>query len=140
VAINYRRKIYIIFLVLFFHFYVSGGILCSPWAKPGSKHPVTLDVLYEQNPGYQFSLSKIFPRVRISGKEVFPFDMLFSFYVEHITNLNGISCRYYPTCSSYASQAIKKYGILQGMVMGAERLMRCHEYQTDDIYDPVIRW
>jgi hypothetical protein len=46
------------------------------------------------------------------------------------------SCRYYPSCSQYAIEAIGKYGALKGGWMAAKRLMRCHPWGGHG-HDPV---
>ncbi len=46
------------------------------------------------------------------------------------------SCRFTPSCSLYTLQAIEKYGLLKGCLMGAWRLLRCHPF-SDGGYDPV---
>lgn len=46
------------------------------------------------------------------------------------------SCRFTPTCSEYAAEAIGKYGFLKGLVLGVKRLLRCHPFTTGG-YDPV---
>lgn len=46
------------------------------------------------------------------------------------------SCRFTPTCSEYAIQAIEKYGALRGVYLGARRLLRCHPFHAGG-YDPV---
>ncbi len=46
------------------------------------------------------------------------------------------SCRFTPTCSEYAMQAIEKYGALRGVYLAARRLLRCHPFHTGG-YDPV---
>jgi uncharacterized protein len=45
-------------------------------------------------------------------------------------------CKYYPTCSAYAVQAIRAYGILRGVVLAAWRLVRCNPWSHGG-YDPV---
>ena len=46
------------------------------------------------------------------------------------------SCRFTPSCSLYTLQAIEKYGLLKGGLMGAWRLLRCHPFSVGG-YDPV---
>jgi uncharacterized protein len=46
------------------------------------------------------------------------------------------SCRFEPTCSGYAEQAIEKYGLIKGGWMGVKRIARCHPWNPGG-YDPV---
>ena len=62
---------------------------------------------------------------------------LIRFYQKHISPLSPPRCRYYPTCSSYAYQAISKYGALKGGWLALRRLLRCHPFSKHDYYDPV---
>ena len=48
----------------------------------------------------------------------------------------GASCRFYPSCSSYAIEAIEKYGALKGSYLMLSRLGRCHPW-CDGGHDPV---
>ena len=45
-------------------------------------------------------------------------------------------CKYHPTCSAYAMQAIERYGILRGAVLASWRLLRCNPFSHGG-YDPV---
>jgi putative membrane protein insertion efficiency factor len=47
-------------------------------------------------------------------------------YQRAISPALGNRCRYYPSCSEYAVQAIRSYGILRGLVLAAWRLLRCN--------------
>lgn len=46
------------------------------------------------------------------------------------------SCRFYPTCSEYAAEAVGKYGVLKGAVLSVKRILRCHPFHPGG-YDPV---
>ena len=62
---------------------------------------------------------------------------LIRFYMYRISPACPPRCRYYPTCSVYAYQAINKYGALKGGWLAFKRLMRCHPFSKHDYYDPV---
>jgi len=48
------------------------------------------------------------------------------------------SCRYVPTCSEYAMEAIERFGVLPGCMMALRRILRCHPFAKSG-YDPVVR-
>jgi putative membrane protein insertion efficiency factor len=48
----------------------------------------------------------------------------------------GERCKYYPSCSEYAAQAVNQYGILRGLVLGGWRLLRCNPWSRGG-FDPV---
>ena len=58
------------------------------------------------------------------------------FYTYCISPLTPPSCRFTPTCSEYAVEAIKKYGPLRGGWLALKRLARCHPWGGSG-YDPV---
>lgn len=62
---------------------------------------------------------------------------LIRFYQRHISVCTPPSCRFTPTCSAYAYQAINKYGALKGGYLALRRLLRCHPFYKGDYYDPV---
>ena len=61
---------------------------------------------------------------------------LVAFYRKFISPLKKPCCRFYPTCSCYAEQAIKKYGPVKGCGMAAYRILRCNPFCRGG-YDPV---
>ena len=62
---------------------------------------------------------------------------LIRFYQRHISPNTPPSCRFRPTCSAYAKEAIEKYGALKGGWLALRRLLRCHPFYKGDFYDPV---
>lgn len=59
-----------------------------------------------------------------------------SFYKYCISPLTPASCRYVPTCSEYAVQALKKYGPFKGFYLAVKRILRCHPWGGSG-YDPL---
>lgn len=59
------------------------------------------------------------------------------FYRKHISPYTPPACRFTPTCSEYAYQAITKYGACKGGWLAVKRLCRCHPFYKGDVYDPV---
>ncbi|MDR2775552.1 MAG: membrane protein insertion efficiency factor YidD [Tannerella sp.] len=58
------------------------------------------------------------------------------FYKYCISPFTPASCRYTPTCSEYAVEALKKYGPLKGCRLAIKRILRCHPWGGSG-YDPV---
>ena len=58
------------------------------------------------------------------------------FYQRAISPLTPPSCRFTPTCSEYAVQALRKHGPLKGLYLAVRRLLRCHPWEGNG-YDPV---
>ena len=61
---------------------------------------------------------------------------LIRFYQRHISPALGPHCRYVPTCSQYAVEAIEKHGALKGGFLALRRILRCHPFHPGG-YDPV---
>jgi putative membrane protein insertion efficiency factor len=64
------------------------------------------------------------------------FLMLIKFYQAVISPHTGARCRFYPSCSAYAAEAIEKYGALRGISLAVRRILRCHPFHAGG-YDPV---
>jgi putative membrane protein insertion efficiency factor len=64
---------------------------------------------------------------------------LIRFYQRFISPATPPSCRFIPTCSEYAKQAVEKYGAARGSILAAKRLSKCHPFhkQKSIEYDPV---
>ena len=57
-------------------------------------------------------------------------------YQVSISPMLGDRCRFHPTCSEYAKEAIATHGILRGIALAVRRLLRCHPWR-DGGFDPV---
>jgi uncharacterized protein len=57
-------------------------------------------------------------------------------YQRLLSPLFGSRCKYYPSCSEYAAQAISRFGILRGVVLAGWRLLRCNPWSHGG-FDPV---
>lgn len=53
-----------------------------------------------------------------------------------VSPILGERCKYYPSCSAYALQAVQRFGILRGLVLAVWRLLRCNPW-SDGGFDPV---
>ena len=62
--------------------------------------------------------------------------VMLRFYKREISPMLPPCCRYTPTCSEYAMQAVEKYGAVKGGWLPAKRILRCHPFHEGG-YDPV---
>tara|TARA_B100000676_G_C17330097_1_gene460963 strand:- start:150 stop:407 length:258 start_codon:yes stop_codon:yes gene_type:complete len=67
-------------------------------------------------------------------KQIFVF--FIKCYQFFLSPILGSNCRYSPTCSEYAKQAIDKYGIVYGVLLSLKRILRCQPWGKSG-YDPV---
>ena len=56
--------------------------------------------------------------------------------ISPIFSFFGVHCKFYPTCSEYTKQAIEKYGVIKGGVLGIWRIFRCNPFSKGG-YDPL---
>ncbi|MBN1637223.1 MAG: membrane protein insertion efficiency factor YidD [Deltaproteobacteria bacterium] len=61
---------------------------------------------------------------------------LIRFYQHFISPVLPSTCRFYPTCSSYAIEAISRYGLTKGMLKASCRIIKCNPFHPGG-YDPV---
>ena len=64
---------------------------------------------------------------------------MIEFYQKYISvwfEHKNIRCKYYPTCSEYTKQAIEKYGVCKGIILGIARILRCNPFSKGG-YDPL---
>ncbi len=62
---------------------------------------------------------------------------LIRFYQTALSPLSPPRCRFLPTCSEYAVEAVEKYGAAKGGWLALKRICRCHPFYKGDRYDPV---
>jgi uncharacterized protein len=66
----------------------------------------------------------------------FLFLFIIKVYQLTLSPLLGPACRFYPSCSEYAYDAINKYGVMRGFFLAVKRLLRCHPFHPGGI-DPI---
>jgi putative membrane protein insertion efficiency factor len=59
-------------------------------------------------------------------------------YKQWLSPVLPVACRYVPTCSEYAEEAIERYGVVRGSAMAVWRLLRCNPFGGSG-YDPVVK-
>ena len=62
--------------------------------------------------------------------------LLLRSYQYAVRPLLGANCRFYPSCSDYAKEAIERHGALQGLWLAMRRVAKCHPYHPGG-FDPV---
>jgi len=65
--------------------------------------------------------------------------LLLRAYRAAISPLYGDVCRYYPSCSAYALQAIQEHGLAIGTVLGVRRIARCHPWAAGGVDDVPLK-
>ncbi|MGI6200528.1 MAG: membrane protein insertion efficiency factor YidD [Christensenellales bacterium] len=62
---------------------------------------------------------------------------LIALYRRYVSPIKPATCRFYPTCSSYAYQAVARFGAVKGGLLALRRILRCHPLHDGAYYDPV---
>jgi len=62
--------------------------------------------------------------------------LLITLYQKIVSPFFPPSCRFYPTCSQYARDALMKHGAVKGLYLAVRRLLKCHPFHAGG-YDPV---
>ncbi len=62
--------------------------------------------------------------------------LLIKFYKKAISPYLIKSCKYHPTCSAYAQEALEKFGVIRGLTLAIWRVLRCNPFSKGG-YDPV---
>ncbi|MDD5595768.1 MAG: membrane protein insertion efficiency factor YidD [Candidatus Omnitrophica bacterium] len=63
---------------------------------------------------------------------------LIQYYQRYLRQVLPCGCRFVPSCSEYAAQAINKYGFFKGSILAAGRLLRCHPFSRQPVDDPLV--
>lgn len=61
---------------------------------------------------------------------------LYQKYVSSFLQSKNIHCKFYPTCSEYTKQAVEKYGVIKGSIIGICRIFRCNPFSKGG-FDPL---
>jgi putative membrane protein insertion efficiency factor len=77
-------------------------------------------------------------KISIKTILIFPFVLLIKFYQIFISPLTPATCRYSPTCSNYAKEALETHGLIKGGWLAVKRIFSCHPWGGSG-YDPVPR-
>lgn len=59
--------------------------------------------------------------------------LLIKFYQKYISSSLGKRCIYYPTCSEYTKQAVDRYGIIKGSILGIIRILKCNPFSKGGV-------
>jgi putative membrane protein insertion efficiency factor len=67
---------------------------------------------------------------------IFPFILFIRVYQLIISPMLGSNCRFIPTCSEYAMESLKEYGLIKGIFLSIKRIGKCHPWGSHG-YDPI---
>lgn len=113
----------------------------SAWNTHGSSHPLPRQAAPPIQPSagtHEQAIARNHQKGdwKMRNPLVELFILPIKFYQRCISPLTPPSCRFTPTCSQYAVEALRKHGIFKGMYLAIRRLLRCHPWGGTG-YDPV---
>ncbi len=76
-------------------------------------------------------MKKIFNKIILLPRRILV--RLIKFYQVAISPRIGSHCKYYPTCSEYTRQAVDKYGIIKGSLLGIIRILKCNPFSKGGV-------
>ena len=68
-----------------------------------------------------------------------PIFVLIKLYQRFLSPMLGSSCRFYPTCSNYALESYRKYGLVSGSILTIKRLCRCHPFHSGGLDEVPLK-
>ncbi len=68
---------------------------------------------------------------------IFPLIKIIKFYQILISPYLGSNCKFSPTCSNYAIEALKKHGLIKGFYLSLIRILKCNPWSKNCGFDPV---
>ncbi len=68
---------------------------------------------------------------------IFPLIKIIKFYQILISPYLGSNCKFSPTCSNYAIEALRKYGLIKGFYLSLIRILKCNPWSKNCGFDPV---
>ncbi len=118
----------------------DGGFVASPEERVGahSSAPAVATMDAGDESGRKSAHTQIAP-AQIKDRSIPVRAALFAlrFYKAYLSILFAGSCRFEPTCSRYAYEAIERFAVARGVWLGLKRLLRCHPLSRKFGYDPV---
>ncbi|WP_375580542.1 membrane protein insertion efficiency factor YidD [Marivirga tractuosa] len=97
------------------------------WSQVSNELALLSEVKFSDHSVEKIKIKNQYEHVHQNTNEVqLLFSGLFLFYKSFISSQDAQSCSFTPSCSVYALEAVKKQGVLKGMMNGFDRLSRCH--------------
>ncbi|WP_085518392.1 membrane protein insertion efficiency factor YidD [Marivirga sericea] len=111
------------------------------WSQVEEELAVLSAIKYDDSTVEKVKVRNQYEHVHVNTNEIqFVFSGLFLFYKSFISSQDAQSCSFIPSCSVYALEAVKKQGVLKGMMNGFDRLSRCNSLSPEKYeVDPETR-